>query len=170
MDQPDACRQTKKDRDMGKINAIMVACDFSEYAPQVLEFGLNLATQLTSEVLVVNVINQRDVDAVRKVEVEYPAFSLQKYLSEQKQDRLSQMDALIAEVGGDPTTVRKMIRIGVPFKALVQAIEETGPDLLVMGTRGRGNLAGVLFGSTAEKVFRRCPIPVVSVRTEKPTE
>jgi nucleotide-binding universal stress UspA family protein len=155
---------------MGKINKVMAACDFSEYAPQVVGFAVELATQLNAALLFVNVINQRDVDAVRKVEVEYPAFSLKKYLEDQEQDRLMQMDRLMAETGGSGLIVQKMIRIGVPFKTLIQVIEEVGADLLVMGTKGRGNLAGVLFGSTAEKVFRRCPIPLVSVRTEKPAE
>jgi nucleotide-binding universal stress UspA family protein len=41
---------------------------------------------------------------------------------------------------------------------------ELSADLIIMGTHGRSGLDHVLFGSTAEKVVRKSPIPVMTVR------
>ncbi|MCF8043561.1 MAG: universal stress protein, partial [Desulfarculaceae bacterium] len=59
---------------------------------------------------------------------------------------------------------RVVILNGHPHDELLKFLRDEEISLVVMGTKGRSNLAGALFGSTAEKVFRRAPCPVLSVR------
>jgi nucleotide-binding universal stress UspA family protein len=91
----------------------------------------------------------------------------QEYETRVKADRTRQMEKLIEEIGCAHLPIKKVFRVGVPFQELISAIEDEGADLMVMGPKGRSDLAGVLFGSNAEKVFRRCPIPLLSVRSKK---
>ena len=77
------------------------------------------------------------------------------------------MEKLIQEIGCAHLKIKKVFKVGVPFQELISAIENEGADLMVMGRKGRSDLADVLFGSNAEKVFRRCPVPLLSVRPVK---
>lgn len=56
---------------------------------------------------------------------------------------------------------------GKPFAEIVAYAREAGIDLIVLTTHGRGGLSHVLLGSTAEKVVRKAPCPVLTVRDPK---
>ena len=77
------------------------------------------------------------------------------------------MDALAKENRCEDLNLKRIFKIGVPFQEILITVHEENADMLVIGAKGRGNIAGVLFGSTAEKVFRRCPIPLLSIRAHE---
>ena len=54
--------------------------------------------------------------------------------------------------------------VGTPFVEIIRYAREHEIDLIVMGTHGRGLIAHVLMGSVAEKVVRKAPCPVLTVR------
>jgi nucleotide-binding universal stress UspA family protein len=149
---------------MEKIRTIMVGYDMSEYAGEALKYAVRLAENTGAELVVVNVINQRDVDAVQLVAMEAGSVSVPEWIDKQEKIRSEAMDRIIEAAEPGKVRIRRIFRVGVPFMALVQAILDEGADLMVMGTRGRSNLAGAIFGTTAEKMFRKCPVPLLSVR------
>ena len=55
---------------------------------------------------------------------------------------------------------------GVPFLEIVRYAKEHEIDLIVLATHGRSALAQVLLGSVAERVVRKAPCPVLTVRPE----
>ncbi len=53
---------------------------------------------------------------------------------------------------------------GVPFAEVVQFAREGSYDLIVAGTHGRTGLRHALLGSVAERIVRKAPCPVLTVR------
>jgi len=58
--------------------------------------------------------------------------------------------------------------VGSPFYEIVRYATEQQIDLIVIGTHGRGPLGHMLLGSVAEKVVRKAPCPVLTVRHPQP--
>jgi nucleotide-binding universal stress UspA family protein len=160
---------------MKSIHKIMVGCDFSKYSKETMECAVALAEKLEADLIIVNVINQKEIDTILKVAEgqfdrnieKYVEKTAQEYETRVKADRTRQMEKLIEDIGCAHLSIKKVFKVGVPFQELIHAVTDEGADMLVMGQKGRSDLAGVLFGSTAEKVFRRCPIPLLSVRPQK---
>ena len=160
---------------MKSIHKIMVGCDFSKYSKETLECAAALAEKVEADLIIVNVINKKEIDTLLKVAEgqfdrnieKYVEKTAQEYETRVKADRTGQMEKLIEDIGCAQLSIKKVFKVGVPFQELISAVEDEGADMLVMGQKGRSDLADVLFGSTAEKVFRRCPIPLLSVRPQK---
>lgn len=58
----------------------------------------------------------------------------------------------------------RVVRVGHPFVEIIQYAKDNEIDLIVMGTHGRGPVEHMLLGSVAEKVVRKAPCPVLTVR------
>jgi len=52
---------------MKKVNKILVACDLSNYSIQAVEYAAEMAESVNAELVIVNVINQRDLDMIENV-------------------------------------------------------------------------------------------------------
>ena len=152
---------------MSSIKTIMVAIDFSKYTGPTARYAAMLAKDLSAGLLFVNVINQRDIDAVQRVMAAYDAFHMENFIKERLQTRHDELKELIASCGADQLAAYTEVRIGLPYQKLLEVIEDHKPDLLVMATKGRSDLVDVVLGSCARVMQRRCPIPVLTLRAEQ---
>jgi nucleotide-binding universal stress UspA family protein len=150
---------------------ILVACDLSSYTPQVLAHAVALAECGGARLILANVINQRDVEAIEQAV--HRSFLIAKevspesFIRQYKDEREAKLKELVEQSGQPGLFAKTVVRVGVPFQELIDLIDTEQVDLVVMGTRGRTNLRSALLGATAEKMFRHCPVPVLSVRLHK---
>ena len=142
----------------------MVAVDFSEYSAKVADYSGRFAEDLGAELIFVNVINQRDIDLVKQVTMYTDKITVKGFIDGLIEDRSEQMQKLLKETNCSSIPNRFLIKKGVPFVELIETAKEEKVEIVIMGTKGRGNIASILFGSQAEKMFRHCPVPLLSIR------
>ena len=145
------------------ISKIMVPVAFSKYSLGILDFAAGIAEPLGAELQVVNVISDRDLEAVNKItEFGYKVAS-EKYLETVKKERRDAITAMADHLTLPDDKVSFTFLIGDPTEELLRFAVEAEVDLVVMGIKAR-ELKHMFAGSVAERMFRRSPVPVLSYR------
>ena len=147
---------------------ILVAIDFSDYSRKVGVYASYLADKTNAELIVLSVLNQRDIDAAAVYSrlVGQEAISVDRFTELEIERRKKRIKEVLGEVGMDELENKTYIMVGNPFEEIIKAIQDFDVDLVVMGTRGatRHEEYTALTGSVAERVFKHSPVPVLSVR------
>lgn len=145
---------------MIEIKRILVATDFSDHARTALEYAAYCAKAFEAEVLLCHVVPEPDVLSQLPPGGEGyfpPNFTEMQEKAARKEGERWLSDAGIS--GG-----RFVTASGTPFVEIIRMAREEQADLIVLGTHGRGAIAHLLLGSVAEKVVRKAPCPVLTVR------
>ncbi len=146
---------------MTEIKRILFPTDFSEMTEQVLSYVLSLADKYGAKVDLLHVVHElADMSGFYVPHISYDVIE-----KEMEAAAKENMEKFCEEHLKGRVDYEIHTRRGVPFNEIIKAARELGVDLIVMGTHGKTGLDHVLFGSTAEKVVRKSPVPVLTVRT-----
>ncbi len=151
---------------MKPLGRILMATDFSSCSKDALDHAAYLARNLGAELHLLHVF-------------ELPLFlpsgvsigvrpEVHQWIGEAREAAKKALDELAGEIRRGGVKVRAEFREGIPYLEIVKAAGEMPADLVVLGTHGRTGLAHVLLGSVAERVVRKSPCPVLSVRPRGP--
>ncbi|MFB6293418.1 MAG: universal stress protein [Halonotius sp.] len=88
---------------------------------------------------------------------------------EAQQEQAEEAVTRAVEALPDGVDHTRRIESGVPSGEIVGYASDAGMDLIVMGTHGRTGVDHYLIGSIAERVLRKSPVPVLTVRTSGET-
>ncbi len=151
---------------MSSIRKILVPVAFSKYSAGLLSYAVDLADDLGADLVVVNVINVRNIEAINSVESMGYRVDTESYRRSLEEERTKLLQDMLEKLSIPSDRVRLLFKVGHPFDTLLQVTREEKADLVIMGTKAHSDLEHVLLGSVAEKMFRHSPIPVLSYRTK----
>lgn len=135
---------------------ILLAVDGSEHALRAARVAGDLTRCLNADLTVVTVFDP------------VPSYlgdtNLVAFVSNQKMIAENILEEALKEVGELSGKLVKEILEGPVAEAVLRVAEVRGNDLIIMGTRGLGRLAGALLGSQSQKVVSHAKCPVLLVR------
>ncbi len=146
---------------MAEIKRILFATDFSENSKWALTYALSFSRQYAARLFVIHVIQPPSYPLGMYAEISFDA--MDKFSRSMAEAAGKEMQTLCAKELEGFADYETLVITGTPFLEIIKAAREKNVDLIIMGTHGRTGLDHVLFGSTAEKVVRKAPCPVLTV-------
>jgi nucleotide-binding universal stress UspA family protein len=141
---------------------ILVATDGSVAADRTVDYAAQLAKSNAADLLIVNVIGGYGL----------PGKVFRAFTSAQQ----TWLEELLASISAEPltkardrawgagaATIQLESRTGDVAQTIIEIAQEKEADLIVVGKRGAGLVAGLLLGSVSQKLVSLSPLPVTVV-------
>ena len=145
-----------------KVERILYPTDFSEGSANALPFAKDLARHYNAKLYIVHVV----YDLIKTTGMHVPHVSSEELYKEMNTWGEREIEKCCAEEIRDIANVEKVILHGVPYEEIIKYVEKEKIDMIVIGTYGHSGLERFIFGSTAERVVRRAPCTVLTVRPQ----
>ncbi len=143
-----------------KIERILVPMDFSPASMEALDYAVSMAKQFHAAIHLVHVYPPDEASA--------PGAGHLLFRSAEAIERLNEeLTGIHSKHAPTSRPQNCHIRGGRPYQEIVQLARQIDADLIVLSTRGHSGLKHLLLGSTAERVVRNAPCPVLVARKRK---
>ncbi len=145
---------------MDEIEKILVPVDFSDHSKRALTYAVDFAKQFNAKIYLIYVVEPAIYPADFSMgQVSLPAVDVEmNKRAEEELHNLAKTEvhsSFLAEI---------IIKTGKPFVEINETALEKDIDLIIIATHGHTGVEHLLFGSTAEKVVRKAPCPVLTLR------
>jgi nucleotide-binding universal stress UspA family protein len=149
---------------MTTIKKILYPTDFSEHSQAAIPFSVDLAKHYGAELHCIHVVDTEHeffMEAGYVIPLRTNPIDIEHLQTVAREQMEEFVNKHMSEVS---SSVRIAVVLGKPFEQIVRYARKENVDLIVIGTHGHSALASMLLGSVAEKVIRKAPCPVLSVR------
>jgi len=147
---------------MIKLKKILYPTDFSELSLGAVPYVQDFTRLFDAEVHCLHVVDEAYQYWMGAGETAVPMVIPSDDLKKTAEPQLNEF--IKQHFGPESSGFTKTVIAGRPFLEIIQYARENSIDLIIISTHGRGALASMLLGSVAEKVVRKAPCAVLTVR------
>jgi nucleotide-binding universal stress UspA family protein len=145
---------------MIKIERILFPTDFSTCAKHALKYALDFASERGAKLYILHVIPKLNIP----VGTGGVTFPVPKLYDDMERKAKKDIHHLVPNRFLEKLKVENIVVRGTPFVEIIKAARKYDIDLITIATHGRMGISHALLGSTAEKVVRKAPCPVLCVK------
>lgn len=142
------------------VHHILCPVDFSETSERAVEYAGALAQRFGAELTVLHVVH----DPLDVTGSHIPHPPLEQLREEMIREAGHTLHRRVGRALRFLPRAKTAVVAGPPFRQIIRYAREHHVDLIVMGTQGLNGLDRLIMGSTAERIVRTAPCPVVSIR------
>ncbi len=143
---------------MISLKKILCPIDHSDCSKEALKYAVSLAMKDEAKLLLLHIIDIRSFnEGLEAMSAQIPDEETLEQL------RVKLLDCIPEEIRDD-MEVEALVVQGIPFAEIISTAKENEVDMIVIGSHGRTGLSHMMLGSVSEKVVRKAPCPVLTVR------
>ncbi len=143
---------------MISLKKILCPIDHSDCSKEALKYAVSFAMKDKAKLYLLHIIDIRSfsegLDAMSKPIPDEETL---------EQLRTKLLDCIPEEIRDDMDVEATVIQ-GIPFAEIISTAKEKEIDMIVIGSHGRTGISHMMMGSVSEKVVRKAPCPVLTVR------
>ena len=141
------------------LKTILYPTDFSEDARHACPYVIDLAKKFGARVILIHVVPAPTYAVSYEIAVDTSTLD-----EEMRKSAQTRIEKLAGEFAAEGIECDAVIEVGGAFVEIIKTARDREADLIVLATHGLGALKHMLLGSTAEKVVRKAPCPVLTIR------
>jgi nucleotide-binding universal stress UspA family protein len=143
------------------LKKILVPIDFSGHSRSALQYAISFARQFRARIDLLYVVEP----TIYPADFSFGQVGFPNIEEELRKRAANELESLMRNDIAGRVPATKTIRSGRPFYEINQYAKEQRIDIIIIATHGHSGMEQILFGSTAEKVVRGAPCPVLVVRS-----
>jgi nucleotide-binding universal stress UspA family protein len=145
---------------MPSISKILCPIDFSRHSQIALEHAESIAAKFGAELIVAHIVEP----VLYPVAYGLPPVAPVNYEENAKESAVKALAPLVEALNGRGVVARALVDSGTASMRICDIAGEEQVSMVVLATHGYTGIRHVLLGSTAERVVRKSPCPVLTVK------